>query len=162
VQAHRQEFVIGGWTDPKGSRAGIGSLLLGVHGDDGKLRYAGNVGTGFNDRTLRDLRSGWTRSARHAARSTAAAPACRARAHWVQPELVCEVSYGEMTREGKVRHSVFHGLRDDKPAEAVSREEAVHVPPRPRRAWPRGRRSVAQGCASPGGAAPAALPPACA
>jgi bifunctional non-homologous end joining protein LigD len=76
--AHRQEFVIGGWTEPKGSRAGIGSLLLGVHGDDGKLRYAGNVGTGFNDRTLRDLRHRLDGIARPAARSTAAARACRA------------------------------------------------------------------------------------
>src|SRR5262249_36595926 len=52
----RQEFVIGGWTDPKGTRTGIGSLLLGVYGDDGKLRYAGNVGTGFDEQTLRALR----------------------------------------------------------------------------------------------------------
>jgi bifunctional non-homologous end joining protein LigD len=127
--AHRQEFVIGGWTEPKGSRAGIGSLLLGVHGDDGKLRYAGNVGTGFNDRTLRDLRQRLDGIAAPRSPFDGGGTGLPRGAHWVQPDLVCEVSYGEMTREGKVRHSVFHGLRDDKPADAVSREEAVHVPP---------------------------------
>ncbi|MBA2962601.1 MULTISPECIES: DNA ligase D [Ramlibacter] len=124
----RQEFVIGGWTDPKGSRAGIGSLLLGMHGDDGKLRYAGNVGTGFDDRTLRALRQRLDGLEAPRSPFDGGGSGLPRGSHWVRPELVCEVAFGEMTREGKVRHSVFHGLRDDKPAAAVSREQALHLP----------------------------------
>jgi bifunctional non-homologous end joining protein LigD len=124
----RQEFVIGGWTDPKGSRTGIGSLLLGIHGDDGKLRYAGNVGTGFNEQTLRELRK--QLDARGAQKKPFDTGTGLPRdAHWVKPELVCEVSFGEWTRDGKIRHSVFHGLRTDKPAEAVGEEPVLHAPP---------------------------------
>ncbi|TFY99024.1 DNA ligase D [Ramlibacter humi] len=126
--AHRQEFVIGGWTDPKGSRTGIGSLLLGVHEDDGTLRYAGNVGTGFNERTLRDVRKRLDEFAAAKSPFDAGSGIPRA-AHWVKPELVCEVSYGAMTRDGKVRHSVFHGLRSDKPAGEISMEQVQHEPP---------------------------------
>lgn len=124
----RQEFVIGGWTDPKGSRTGIGSLLLGVHDDDGKLRYAGNVGTGFNEGTLRELRQRLDAVAQDRSPFQAGTGIPRG-AHWVQPELVCEVSFGEWTRDGKIRHSVFHGLRTDKPADAIGREPVVHAPP---------------------------------
>ncbi|HEX2547593.1 MAG TPA: DNA ligase D, partial [Ramlibacter sp.] len=124
----RQEFVIGGWTDPKGSRTGIGSLLLGVHDDDGKLRYAGNVGTGFNEKTLVAVRRALDARAADRKPFTAGTGIPRD-AHWVEPELVCEVSFGEWTRDGKVRHSVFHGLRDDKPAQAVGEEPVVHAPP---------------------------------
>ncbi|MFI4926659.1 MAG: non-homologous end-joining DNA ligase, partial [Burkholderiales bacterium] len=117
----RQEFVIGGWTDPKGSRTGIGSLLLGVHAQDGKLRYAGNVGTGFNEETLRALRKAL--DALPAPRKPFEAGTGLPRdAHWVRPELVCDVSFGEWTRDGKIRHSVFHGLRSDKPAASVGEE----------------------------------------
>jgi bifunctional non-homologous end joining protein LigD len=124
----RQEFVIGGWTDPQGARTGIGSLLLGVHEDDGKLRYAGNVGTGFNEQTLRELRRQFDAIAAERSPFQGGTGLPRG-AHWVQPDLVCEVSFGEWTRDGKVRHSVFHGLRTDKPAEAVSTEQAQHAPP---------------------------------
>ena len=124
----RQEFVIGGWTDPKGARTGIGSLLLGVHGDDGKLRYAGNVGTGFNEATLKDLRTRLDAIGQERAPFQGGSGIPRA-AHWVKPELVCEVSFGEWTRDGKIRHSVFHGLRSDKPPQAIGVEEAVHEPP---------------------------------
>lgn len=139
--AHRQEFVIGGWTDPKGSRTGIGSLLLGVHEPDGTLRYAGNVGTGFNERSLRELRAqldglAATRSAFDAGTGLPRG------AHWVKPELVCEVSFGEWTRDGKVRHSVFHGLRTDKPAQAISVEEP--------KAAPRGAKKGARGAKTAG------------
>ncbi|HEX2543464.1 MAG TPA: DNA ligase D [Ramlibacter sp.] len=123
----RQEFVIGGWTDPKGSRTGIGSLLLGVHEDDGKLRYAGNVGTGFNEATLRDLRQRLDAVAQERKPFEGGTGIPRD-AHWVKPELVCEVSFGEWTRDGKIRHSVFHGLRTDKPPEAIGREPVVHAP----------------------------------
>ncbi len=124
----RQEFVIGGWTDPKGSRAGIGSLLLGVHTKDGKLKYSGNVGTGFSDATLRDLRDKLN------ALEAREPPFVRdldlpRNAHWVRPELICEVAFAEWTQTGRVRHSVFHGLRTDKPASQIEREVAQHKAP---------------------------------
>ncbi|WP_340526384.1 DNA ligase D, partial [Cupriavidus necator] len=116
----RQEFVVAGFTDPKGSRAGIGSLLLGVHDSGGRLRYAGNVGTGFDTRTL-----GALRTQLDALRADSApfenVPA-GVKGQWVRPKLVAEVSFGSWTREGRVRHAVFHGLRTDKPARAVSVE----------------------------------------
>ena len=129
--ARRQEFVIGGYTDPKGSRTGIGSLLLGVHEADGRLRYAGNVGTGFDGATLRDLRARLDAVAKDASpfeAGTGLPPG----AHWVRPELVCEVAFGEWTRDGKVRHSVFHGLREDKPAATIGEEKAQPTPKRAR------------------------------
>jgi bifunctional non-homologous end joining protein LigD len=124
----RQEFVIGGFTDPKGSRTGVGSLLLGVHDEDGKLRYAGNVGTGFNEQTLADLRQRLDALAQERSPFAAGTGIPRG-AHWVRPELVCEVSFGEWTRDGKIRHSVFHGLRSDKPADAIGEEPVLHAPP---------------------------------
>jgi bifunctional non-homologous end joining protein LigD len=122
----RQEFVIGGYTDPQGSRTGIGSLLLGVYGKDGELHYAGNVGTGFDEKTLRDL------TARLKKLDSDASPFSSARAiakkaHWVKPKLVAEVSFSEWTRSGSVRHGVFQGLRADKPATAIAREKPAHV-----------------------------------
>jgi len=149
----RQEFVIGGWTDPKGSRTGIGSLLLGVHEDDGKLRYAGNVGTGFNEQTLRELRTQLDAVAADR-KPFATGTGVPRTAHWVRPDLVCEVSFGEWTRDGKIRHSVFHGLRGDKPARAVGEEHAVHAPP-PDRPAARPRRAAKKAAAP---AAEAALP----
>ncbi|MBI5275209.1 MAG: DNA ligase D [Burkholderiales bacterium] len=125
----RQEFVVGGYTDPKGSRTGVGSLLLGVH-EGGKLRYAGNVGTGFSEKTLRDLHKRLL--ALQAARSPfTAGTAIPRQANWVKPELVCEVSFGEWTRDGRIRHSVFHGLRGDKPASRVTVEQAMEPPSLP-------------------------------
>ncbi|NPC55883.1 DNA ligase D [Caenimonas soli] len=124
----RQEFVIGGYTDPKGSRTGIGSLLLGVHDKEGRLRYAGNVGTGFNELTLRELRA--ELGGLHADASPFAPDAEIPRnAHWVKPELICEVAFGDWTRSGRIRHSVFHGLRADKPPESITREEPRHTAP---------------------------------
>ncbi|SPA02553.1 ATP dependent DNA ligase [Cupriavidus taiwanensis] len=117
----RQEFVVAGFTDPKGSRNGIGSLLLGVHDSGGRLRYAGNVGTGFDTRTLDELRA--QLDALRADASPFHAVAAGVRGHWVKPRLVAEVSFGSWTREGRVRHAVFHGLRTDKPAGAVSVEQ---------------------------------------
>jgi bifunctional non-homologous end joining protein LigD len=124
----RQEFVIGGYTDPKGSRTGIGSLLLGVHDAEGALQYAGNVGTGFNEKTLRELKKQLDAVA---ADKSAFAPnaALPRNAHWVKPQLVCEVAFGEWTRDNRIRHSVFHGLREDKPAKAIVREEPKHSAP---------------------------------
>jgi bifunctional non-homologous end joining protein LigD len=124
----RQEFVIGGYTDPKGSRTGIGSLLLGVHDEAGKLRYAGNVGTGFNERMLRDLRGQLDPLAADRP-AFAADPDLPRSAHWVKPQLVAEVAFGEWTQSGRIRHSVFHGLRADKKPAGIVREEARHEAP---------------------------------
>jgi bifunctional non-homologous end joining protein LigD len=123
----RQEFVIGGYTDPKGSRTGIGSLLLGVHDENGHLKYSGNVGTGFSEQTLRELRRQLDAVAADKSAFTAGAEIPRG-AHWVKPKLVCEVAFGEWTRDDRIRHSVFHGLRDDKKAAAIVREEPRHLP----------------------------------
>jgi bifunctional non-homologous end joining protein LigD len=150
----RQEFVIGGWTDPKGSRTGVGSLLLGVH-EDGKLRYAGNVGTGFNERTLRELRERLDAIAADKSPFRAGTGLPRT-AHWVRPELICEVSFGEWTRDGRVRHSVFHGLRSDKPARAVGVEQPVHEAPVDKPARAAAPRAKAKQ-ASPAAALPAQL-----
>jgi bifunctional non-homologous end joining protein LigD len=148
----RQEFVIGGYTDPKGARTGIGSLLLGVHDGQGALRYAGNVGTGFNEQTLRELRA--RLDALHADGSPFAAdPGVPRSAHWVAPELVCEVSFGEWTRDGRVRHSVFQGLRDDKPPQAITRETARDAAPVDRPAKRTRARVAAKAAAAPAKAA---------
>lgn len=119
----RQEFVIGGFTDPKGSRSGLGSLLLGVHDAQGKLRYAGNVGTGFDTAMLDSLRKQLDPLVVDSAPFAELPRGIKG--HWVKPKLVAEVSFGAWTNEGRVRHSVFHGLRSDKPARAVSVEKPV-------------------------------------
>ena len=124
----RQEFVIGGFTEPKGSRTGIGSLLLGVHDEDGKLRYSGNVGTGFNQKTLAELR-GQLEAVRTEKSPFQAGSEIPRNANWVKPQLVCEVAFVEWTRDGRVGHSVFHGLRTDKPAAKIVREKPVHDAP---------------------------------
>lgn len=122
----RQEFVIGGWTDPQGSRTGLGALLLGVHDAAGALHYAGNVGTGFNQQSLADL-------SRQLKAIVADAPPFEGlprgiKGHWVQPRLIAEVSFAEWTKDGRVRQAVFHGLRTDKKPEAIGREQAVPAP----------------------------------
>ncbi|PTQ82556.1 ATP-dependent DNA ligase LigD phosphoesterase module /ATP-dependent DNA ligase LigD polymerase module [Nitrosospira multiformis] len=122
---NRQEFVIGGYTDPKGTRKGIGSLLLGFYDEDRKLRYAGNVGAGFSDKTLQDLRAKLDRIASTDSPFVKASGIDK-NAHWVEPRLIAEVSFSEWTRGGHIRHSVFHGLRSDKKADVIVREKPVH------------------------------------
>ncbi len=122
---NRQEFVIGGYTDPKGTRKGIGSLLLGYYDEDRKLRYAGNVGAGFSDKTLEDLRARLDRIASTDSPFVKASGLDK-NSHWVEPRLIAEVSFGEWTRGGHIRHSVFHGLRSDKKADVIVREKPVH------------------------------------
>jgi bifunctional non-homologous end joining protein LigD len=111
----RQEFVIGGYTDPQGSRTGIGALLLGYHDEDGVLQYAGNVGSGFNEASLRELKTRLDKLATDESPFPPKAVAGR-KHHWVKPKLIAEVSFAEWTGSGSVRHAVFQGLRDDKPA----------------------------------------------
>ncbi|MGJ7488088.1 DNA ligase D [Variovorax sp. LT2P21] len=125
----RQEFVIGGYTAPKGSRAGFGALLLGVHDAKGALHYCGNVGTGFDGGRLADIKARLDKLATDRSpfvEGEAGVPRT-VKAQWVKPQLVAEVSFGEWTREHRVRHSVFQGLRTDKPARQVTREKAVAV-----------------------------------
>ncbi len=120
---NRQEFVIVGYTDPKGTRSGFGALLLGLHDEHGQLIYAGKVGTGFNHATLESLHAKLKPLGVDRSPLAKAPPAADVRgAHWLKPELMCEVAYAEMTRQGVVRHSVFHGLRSDKPAKAIIHE----------------------------------------
>ena len=119
---NRQEFVIGGFTDPRGSRVGFGALLVGYY-ENGQLRYAGKVGTGYDTRTLLEL--GAKLRALEMKRSPFAEPVREKGAHWVRPELVAEVGFTEWTVDGKLRHPRFLGLRDDKPARSVVRERGV-------------------------------------
>lgn len=115
-----QEFVIGGYTDPRGSRFGFGALLVGYYDEEGLLRYAGKVGTGYDERTLRDLSAKMNDLARPESpfRDAIGEPGT----HWVEPELVAEVGFSEWTDDGKLRHPKFSGLRNDKPARDVRRE----------------------------------------
>ena len=125
--SQRQEFVIGGYTGPQGARTGFGALLLGVHDAQGKLQYAGNVGTGFSQQTLKDLTQALL--ARPQSRSPFAANSkIDGQPHWVTAWLVAEVSFGEWTRAGRIRHAVFRGLRVDNPAGTVVREVPLRLP----------------------------------
>ncbi len=115
-----QELVVGGWTDPKGSRAEFGALLLGYY-EDGVFVYAGKVGTGFDERTLRSL--GRRLRALEQPSSPFGRNAVRERSvHWAKPEVVAQIGFTEWTREGMLRHPRFQGLRTDKAAAEVVRE----------------------------------------
>src|SRR6185295_17450586 len=118
-----QELVVGGYTDPEGSRKGFGALLLGVYEPDGGLRYSGKVGTGFNDALLKSLYQKLTALERKDAPFTNPPRGAEARrSHWVEPELVGEIAFTEWTDEGTLRHPSFQGLREDKKARDVVRE----------------------------------------
>jgi DNA ligase D-like protein (predicted ligase) len=115
-----QEFVIGGWTEPKGSRSGFGALLIGYYDGD-TLVYAGKVGTGFGEQMLRRLSAEMRRL--EIDRAPFGRNAVRERtAHWVRPELVAQIGFTEWTRDGMLRHPRFQGLRNDKAAAEVVRE----------------------------------------
>jgi bifunctional non-homologous end joining protein LigD len=123
---HRQEFVIIGYTDPQGSRAGFGSLLLGVHDDQDRLVYAGRVGTGFDDGRLLDIHRQLKSLAVAKPQTNVPPPAREQRAaHWVRPQLVGEVRFTGWTREGVLRHPAFIALRSDKPAKQIVREKPI-------------------------------------
>jgi DNA ligase D-like protein (predicted ligase) len=117
---NEQEFVIGGYTDPKGSRQGFGALLLGYY-EAGDLRYAGKVGTGFDDHLLAELASRLAAIERDRP-PFVAAHLPRKGIHWVEPELVAQIGFSEWTRDGQLRHPRFLGLREDKPSREVVRE----------------------------------------
>ena len=120
----RQEFVIGGYTDPQGARGGFGALLLGVYDAQGALQYAGNVGTGFSQQALKTIKKALVEHSR-AQSPFATHAAIKGPCHWVAPALVAEVSFGEWTRAGRVRHAVFRGLRADKAPVAIVREKPL-------------------------------------
>lgn len=118
--AWEQEFVIGGYTDPAGSRTDFGALLVGYY-EEGRLRYAGKVGTGYTAATLRDL------GARLRGLESPESPFVDARpiprgTHWSRPELVAQIGFAEWTRDGRLRQPRFLGLRDDKRPAEVARE----------------------------------------
>ena len=124
----RQEFVVGGFTEPSGSRSGLGALLLGVHDEGGRLRYSGRVGTGFTGAELRQLRRSLEPLERPEPAFADPPRGAQARGvHWVEPELVAEVEFTEWTRDGVLRHPSFRGLREDKDPADVVRERPVNV-----------------------------------
>ena len=114
-----QEFVIGGFTEPSGSRTGFGALLVGYH-DGPVLRYAGKVGTGYDHRTLTELRARLDELEQPV--SPFAERVREPGVHWVAPELVAQVGFTEWTEDGLLRHPRFQGLRHDKSAREVTRE----------------------------------------
>jgi bifunctional non-homologous end joining protein LigD len=128
-----QEFVIGGYTPPEGGRSYFGALLIGYYAD-GKLRYAGKVGTGFDDATLASLHRAFQSRRRSSCPFVDLPATDRPRfgrpmnaaamraVQWLRPEFVCQVRFSEWTQDGRLRHPVFVGLRRDKPAAQVVRE----------------------------------------
>ena len=122
-----QEFVIGGFTEPAGSRFGLGALLVGVHDSQGKLLYAGRVGTGFTQQSLKELRSRLNSLERKSPAFINPPKGADARGvHWVEPKLVGAVAFAEWTTDNLLRHPSFQGLREDKPAAQVTRENMNH------------------------------------
>jgi bifunctional non-homologous end joining protein LigD len=121
VKIHQEdEFVIGGFTQPTGSRKYFGALLLGVY-DKGKLHYAGKVGTGFDEATLSALHGKLKPLIRETSPFADSIP--EKTVTYVSPRLVAQASFAEWTKDGKLRHPVFLGLRDDKKAREVVRQE---------------------------------------
>ena len=116
-----QELVIGGFTAPRGSRTDLGALLVG-HYDGNGLRYAGKVGTGFTHTTLHELSRQLAPLVRDSSPFEPDKGLPRV-ATWVEPELVAQISFKEWTSDGRLRHPSFLGLRIDKPAREVVREE---------------------------------------
>jgi bifunctional non-homologous end joining protein LigD len=144
---NRQEFVIGGFTDPEGIRQGIGALLVGCYDAERRLIFAGKVGTGFTNKSSQEMRKRLEAIAEKATPFAAGLDTWPARhAHWCRPELVAEVTFTEWTGDGKIRHPSFQGLRTDKRPEEIVREQ----PQNGERwttggAWKVGRRGQRQG-----------------
>jgi bifunctional non-homologous end joining protein LigD len=122
----RQEFVVIGYTDPQGSRTGFGSLLLGYHDNKKHLVYAGRVGTGFNQKLLKQTLAELKRLGQKEPPTHEPPPAReRQQAHWVKPQRVAEVTFTGWTRDGMLRHPAFVAFRTDKPASQIVREKAI-------------------------------------
>ncbi len=136
----RQEFVVIGYTDPQGARSGFGSLLLGYHDDKKHLLYAGRVGTGFDQKLLKQTTAELKQLEQDEPATDEPPPAReRAHAHWVKPQLVAEVTFSGWTRDGSLRHPAFVAFRSDKPAAQIVREKAVAP-----QAANRGRKTTAE------------------
>ncbi len=123
--SNEQEFVIGGYTDPQGSRIGFGALLVGVYDGD-ELVYAGKVGTGYDDATLERLHGRLSSMERQTPPFKNGDLPSKG-VHWVTPRLVAQVGFTEWTKDGKLRHPRYLGLRDDKEPESVRREEPASI-----------------------------------
>jgi DNA ligase D-like protein (predicted ligase) len=129
---NRQEFVVVGWTDPEGSRPHLGALLLGYYTDDGRLIYAGRVGTGMRDKALAELRRRLEPLARASSplsgppprKTRFGSPLVLSQVHWAEPELIAEITYLTWTADDLLRQTVYVGLRSDKPAGQVRGEMA--------------------------------------
>lgn len=119
----RQEFVVGGWTEPRNSRQHLGALLLG-YWRDGELQYAGHVGSGFTRKSLAEMHAKLAVLERKTS-SFAQVPETNERAHWARPSLVVEVKFNEWTQEGRLRQPIYLGLRDDKDAAEITREPTM-------------------------------------
>ena len=117
-----QELVVGGFTDPQGARVGLGALLVGYY-DNGDFVFAGKIGTGFDTKLLLDLRRRLDPIELPASPFTKAKGLPRLRAHWVRPEIVVQVAFIEWTVHGKLRHPRLIGVRFDKDARDVTREQ---------------------------------------
>ncbi len=125
----KDEFVIGGYTDPSGSRSGFGALLVGYHDEQGELHYAGKVGTGFNEHDLKDLgdRLQQLEQAKSPFVDLQQKKGDVRTAHWIKPELVGQFNYANRTKEGRLRHASFQGLREDKAATEVTLDEPTPI-----------------------------------
>jgi bifunctional non-homologous end joining protein LigD len=131
---HRQEFVVGGYTEPRNAREHLGAILLGYYDDAGELIYAGHTGGGFSRKTLDEMYRRLARLERKRC-PFVKEPRTNERPHWVQPRVVVEVKFNEWTAEGKLRQPIFVGVRDDKDPRDVRREpESVRQRVRPRAA----------------------------
>ncbi|MEQ9097431.1 MAG: DNA ligase D [Phycisphaerales bacterium] len=126
--SRRQEFVVIGWTPPGGSRTHFGSLLLAARDGDDRLIYTGRVGTGFNARSLEDIKKRLDALARKTCPADQPPKGAEAKgANWVTPQLVAEVAFTQWTDDGRLRHPSFQGLREDKPASGVHIDEPERV-----------------------------------
>lgn len=124
--SRRQEFVIGGYSDPGGSRTGFGALLLGYHDTSGRLVFSGKVGTGFNEKMLNEITPQLTAIEIDIPPFINPPTGYEAKGvHWVRPEMVAEVEFTAWTDEGILRHPSFKGLREDKNPEEIVREQPV-------------------------------------
>jgi bifunctional non-homologous end joining protein LigD len=122
----QQDFVIGGFTAPRAGRKYFGALIVGVY-DDGRLVYAGHVGGGFTDQTLKVVWEALQPLVQESCPFEGTPPRGNEKPTWVKPELVCEVRFSEWTRDGRLRQPVFLGLRDDVDPRTVRRERAEDV-----------------------------------
>ena len=140
---NNDEFLVVGFTDPSGQRIGFGALLLGYYDPSGTLHYAGRVGTGFDDSRLVDLKKRLDAVARPDTPVALPNGVSKKGVHWVEPRLVAQIRYGNVTADGILRHASFEGLREDKSAEEVVHPEGLRkdragspLSPRPSRRSP--------------------------